>query len=163
MNTSQSVASACLSFSGRMCNRGLLFLAAVLIAGCSHDFVLRKPDGSLLGPGNVDFSAGNSAGAITLEIDGKLYRGSWEAHKVDESRSVIANYGFTSRRYQAYSLGSGDYLREGQATLHSGEGKILKCEFFYRGVNGRGSCESGSEKFDIIITEPGQTDNDVKN
>jgi hypothetical protein len=79
---------------------------------------------------------------------------------VDESRSIAANYGINSRKYQAYSLGNGNYLREGHATLHADQGEILKCEFSYRGVNGRGSCNSGTEKFDIVITELGQTAED---
>jgi hypothetical protein len=142
--------------SGRICKGGWLFLFAALVSGCSHDFVLHKPDGSVIGPGTVDFSTGNSAGAVALKVNGTTYRGSWEAHKVDESRSIIDNYGIISRKYQEYSLGNGNYLREGQATLHSDQGETLKCEFTYRGVNGRGNCVSGTEKFDIIITEPDQ-------
>ena len=129
---------------------------AMFVAGCSHDFALHKPDGTVIGLGTVDFSQGNSAGTARLNINGVIYRGHWESHKVDESRSIIAAYGLNSRKYQTYSLGNGNYLREGQATLHSDQGEKLKCEFSYRGVNGRGKCESGSEKFDVVITEPAQ-------
>lgn len=141
--------------SGRICKGGLLFLFAVLVAGCSSSFALHKPDGSFIGLGTLDFSAGNSAGAVVLKMNGVVYQGSWKSHKVDESRNIIDNYGINSRKYQAYSLGNGNYLWEGQATLHSYQGDVLKCEFTYRGVNGHGNCESGSEKFDIIITVPG--------
>jgi hypothetical protein len=160
MNPPQLVSFRFLSCSTSIRKGGLIFLMTIFVAGCSHDFVLRKPDGSIIGPGTIDFSKGNSAGIAMLEIKGVIYRGHWESHKVDESRSIIANYGLNSGKYQAYSLGNGNYLREGQATLHSDHGEVLKCEFSYRGVNGRGSCESGSEKFDIVITEPSQT---VKN
>ena len=160
MNPPQLVIFKFLSCSRSICKGGLIFLTTMFVAGCSHNFVLRKPDGSIIGPGTIDFSKGNSAGAFVLKINGAIYRGSWESHKVDESRSIIANYGLNSRKYQAYSLGNGNYLREGQATLHSDQGEVLKCEFSYRGVNGHGSCESGSEKFDSVITEPSQT---VKN
>jgi hypothetical protein len=149
--------------AGRMCKGRLLLLISVLVAGCSHDFVLHKPDGSIIGPGTLDFSTGNSAGAVVLKINGSMYRGSWESHKVDESRAFIDKYGISNRKYQAYSLGNGNYLREGQATLHTDQGGVLKCEFSYRGVNGRGKCESESEKFDIIITEPGQAIKDATN
>lgn len=98
-----------------------------------------------------------------LNIDGVIYRGNLESHKVDESRSIAAKHGLNSRKYQAYSLGNGNYLREGQATLHSDQGGVLKCEFSYRGVNGRGKCESGSEKFDIVITEQAQKVKDATN
>jgi hypothetical protein len=151
-----------LSCATRIGKGGLLFLMAVLVTGCSHDFVLRKPDGSIIGPGTLDFSKGNSAGAVELEIIGTTYRGSWESHKVDESLSMIAKYGINSRKYWAYSLGNGNYLMEGRATLHSDQGEVLKCEFLYRGVNGQGSCESGSEKFDIVFTAPGQTESLTK-
>lgn len=153
-----------LLFSSKEIYRGgLLFLMAMFVAGCSHDFVLRKPDGTVIGPGTIDFSQGNSAGIAMLEIKGVIYRGHWESHKVDESRSIAAKYGLNSRKYQAYSLGNGNYLREGQAILQSDQGEVLKCEFSYRGVNGRGNCESGSEKFDIVITEPAQTVKDATN
>ena len=65
----------------------------MIVAGCSHDFLLRKPDGTVIGSGMVDFSQGNSAGIVMLEIKGIVYCGHWESHKVDESRSIIANYG----------------------------------------------------------------------
>jgi len=155
-------------FRGASSSRGLgkggvLFLVAVFVAGCSHDFVLRKPDGTVIGPGTINYGQSNSTGAVMLNINGIIYRGTLESHKVDESRSVAANYGLNSRKYQAYSLGNGNYLREGQATLHSDRGEVLKCDFSYRGVNGRGSCESGAEKFDVVISEPEQTVKDATN
>lgn len=152
-----------LSSSREICRGGLLFLMAMFVAGCSHDFMLHKPDGTVIGPGTVDFSQGNSAGIAILNINGVIYRGPWESHKVDESRSIIATYGLNSRKYQAYSLGNGNYLREGQATLHSDQGATLKCEFLYRGISGRGECESELEKFDVIIGESGQAFKDVTN
>ncbi len=142
-------------WSGRICKGSLLFILAVLMTGCSSSFALHKPNGSLIGLGTLDFSAGNSAGAVVLEMKGVVYHGSWKSHKVDESRAIINDYGINSRKYQEYSLGNGNYLWEGQATLHSFQGDVLKCEFTYRGVNGHGNCESGSEKLDIIITVPG--------
>jgi hypothetical protein len=76
---------------------------------------------------------------------------------------IAAKYGLNSRKYQAYSLGNGNYLRKGLATLHSDQGEILKCEISYRGVNGRGHCESGPEKFDVVIAEPAQPAKNVAN
>jgi len=141
----------------------LQILFVFLVAGCSHDFVLRKPDGTVIGPGIIDFSQGNSAGIAQLESKGIIYRGHWESHKVDESRSIVANYGLNSRKYQEYSLGRGTYLWEGQASLHSDQGEVLKCGFSYRGVSGRGKCRSGSDEFDFIIAEYGQSIRDVPN
>lgn len=139
--------------SGKICNCGILFFMVMFVTGCSHDFVIRKPDGSVIGPGTVDFSAGNTKGAIMLKINGTTYRGTWDAHKLDESRSIAAIYGPNSKKYAAYSLGNGNYLREGQVILRSDRGEELKCEFTYRGVRGQGRCESELENFDFIITE----------
>jgi hypothetical protein len=143
-----------LSCLGRICKASLLFMLAVLMAGCSSGFAMRKPDGSLIGLGTLDFSAGNSAGAVVLKMNESVYQGSWKSHKVDESSTIIKDYGINSRKYQAYSLGNGNYLWEGKASLHSYQGDILECEFTYRGIDGRGNCKSGSEKFDFIIAKP---------
>lgn len=163
MNVQKLFGCKLLASSRGICRGGLIFLMAMFVAGCSHDFVLRKPDGTVIGPGTIDYGQSSSAGTVMLSINGVIYRGPLESHKVDESRSIAANDGLNSRKYQAYSLGNGNYLREGRATLHSDHGEVLKCEFSYRGVNGRGNCESGSEKFDVLITEAAQTLRDATN
>lgn len=146
-----------------LCRGGFLFLMAALAAGCNHDFMLRKPDGTAIGPGVINYGQSNSVGTVTLNINGTIYRGLLESRKVDESAYIAAQYGLNSRKYREYSLGRGNYLREGQATLHSDQGGILKCEIAYRGVNGRGYCESGSERFDVVITEPRRAAQDAAN
>lgn len=163
MNPRKLFGFSLLSSTKEIYREGLLFLMAMFVAGCSHDFVLRKPDGTVIGPGTVDFSHGNSAGIARLNINGVIYRGHWESHKVDESRSIIATYGLNSRKYQAYSLGNGNYLYEGQTALHSDQGATLKCEFLYRGTRGCGKCESESEIFDVIIGESSQALKDMPN
>jgi hypothetical protein len=132
---------------------GRIAILALLMTGCSHDFMLNKPDGTLIGPGSIEYSQNNSIGTVTLSINGIAYRGSWEAHKVDESGYIATKYGVASRKFSEYTHGNGNYLRNGQATLHSDQGTVLKCNISYRGAVGHGQCESGSDKFEVVLTQ----------
>jgi hypothetical protein len=69
MNLPQLVSFKFLSCTRMGCKGWPIFLMAMFVAGCSHDFVLRKPDGAIIGPGTIDFSIGNSAGAVVLKIN----------------------------------------------------------------------------------------------
>jgi hypothetical protein len=124
--------------------------AFISIIGCTHEVTLQTPGGKDIAKAELKYE-GNSSGDLVLNKNGVIYKGKWEATKVDESAAIAKNYGIGSRRYKEYLQGKGEYLKSGESTLKSEDGTTLNCYFKYRGSSAHGVCSSDTETFDFMV------------
>jgi len=129
-----------------------IFLVGTIISliGCAHEVTLQTTGGKDIAKAEIKYE-GNSSGYLVLNKDGVIYKGRWEAVKVDESAAIAKSYGIGSRRYKEYLQGRGDYLKSGESLLKSDRGETLNCYFKYRGSTAQGVCSSDTETFDFKV------------
>ena len=129
-----------------------IFIVGTIISliGCTHEVTLQTPGGKDFAKAEIKYE-GNSSGYLVLNKDGVIYKGRWEAVKVDESAAIAKSYGIGSRRYKEYLQGRGDYLKSGESLLKSDGGETLNCYFKYRGSAAQGVCSSDTETFDFLV------------
>lgn len=128
-----------------------LFMAgfALTFTACVNSKALKSKYGKPIGKATIAVD-GNSSGKLTLARNGIMYRGPWEASKIDESAHIAKIYGMHSQRYQKYQRGLGDYQRLGRSTLLSEQGDVMNSEFKYRGTTAQGWCKSDVEQFEFV-------------
>jgi hypothetical protein len=131
--------------------RTILIVGTIIsLIGCTHEVTLQTPSGKDIAKAEIKYE-GNSSGYLVLNKDGVIYKGRWEAVKVDESAAIARTYGRSSYRYKEYLLGRGYYLKSGESLLKSDSGETLNCSFKYRGSSGQGVCSSDAETFDFMV------------
>lgn len=129
-----------------------IFIVGTIISliGCTHEVALQNLSGKDIAKAELRYE-GNSSGYLVLNKNGVIYKGRWEATKIDESGAIAKSNGIGSRRYKDYLQGRGDYLKSGESILESEGGEILNCYFKYRGSTAHGVCSSDSETFDFMV------------
>jgi hypothetical protein len=130
----------------------IIFIVGTIISliGCTHEVTLQNPNGKDIAKAELNYE-GNSSGNLVLNKNGVIYKGRWEATKVDESAAIAKTYGIGSRRYKDYLQGRGEYLKTGESQLKSESGETLNCYFKYRGSTAQGVCSSDTETFDFMV------------
>lgn len=127
----------------------LIVAIAALLAGCTH-LTLMSRDGSSGGSGEAQGYAGS--GTLTINLDGKTYRGSWTSVSGSTQSQTGGFVGTTPFAATTYANGASN----GSAILRAPDGSGLRCQFTMTpstfGATGYGICQAdGGKTYDLQI------------
>jgi hypothetical protein len=135
------------------CLLGALFV--LCLAGCKEDIALLDSGGKVVGNGALEITADFPSPA-RLVLDGKVYTGLWSMSNIYEADLARSRRLIGHRAYTAYATGNDPrQLKHGHASLVAGDGSNIRCDFYFRGLPVKGSCDEDGKQLRLGLHRSG--------